>query len=133
MCSPNIHIQSNLCTESFHIESTCTPNFLGGYFSTLQGLQDWFEVDLGFHERVFIQIDLCTESVHFGGKCAPTCAQTQTQTRVLTYTQTQTRVLTYTQTPTPTQTQTQTQVLTYTQTPTPTQTQTGSLSTRPAM
>ena len=30
-----------------------------GYCSTLQGLLDWFEVDLGFIELLFIQIDLC--------------------------------------------------------------------------
>ena len=33
--------------------------FLDGYCSTLQGLLDWFEVDLGFTELLFIQIDLC--------------------------------------------------------------------------
>ena len=35
------------------------PTFLDGYCSTVQGLLDWFEVDLGFTELVFIQIDLC--------------------------------------------------------------------------
>ena len=30
---------------------------LDGYCSTLQGLLDWFEVDLGFTEPLFIQID----------------------------------------------------------------------------
>ena len=30
-----------------------------GYWSTVQGLLDWFEVDLGFTELLFIQIDLC--------------------------------------------------------------------------
>jgi len=30
-----------------------------GYCSTVQGLLDWFEVDLGFTELSFIQIDLC--------------------------------------------------------------------------
>ena len=29
------------------------------YCSTVQGLLDWFEVDLGFTELSFIQIDLC--------------------------------------------------------------------------
>ena len=32
---------------------------LNGYCSTVQGLLDWFEVDLGFTELLFIQIDLC--------------------------------------------------------------------------
>ena len=32
---------------------------LDGYCSTVQGLLDWFEVDLGFTELSFIQIDLC--------------------------------------------------------------------------
>ena len=30
-----------------------------GYCSTVQGLLDWFEVDLGFTKLSFIQIDLC--------------------------------------------------------------------------
>ena len=35
--------------------------FLDGYCSTVQGLLDWFEVDLGFiYFALFIQIDLCT-------------------------------------------------------------------------
>jgi len=34
---------------------------LDGYYSTVQGLLDWFEVDLGFTELLFIQIDLCRE------------------------------------------------------------------------
>jgi len=33
--------------------------FLDGYCSTVQGLLDWFEVDLGFTELPFIQIDVC--------------------------------------------------------------------------
>ena len=33
--------------------------FLDGYCSTVQGLLDWFEVDLGFTELKFIQIYLC--------------------------------------------------------------------------
>ena len=32
---------------------------LDGYCSTVQGLLDWFEVDLGFTELLFIQINLC--------------------------------------------------------------------------
>ena len=38
---------------------TCDPPFLDGYCNTVQGLLDWFEVDLGFTEPLFIQIDLC--------------------------------------------------------------------------
>ena len=33
--------------------------FLDGYCSTVQGLLDWFEVDLGYTELSSIQIDLC--------------------------------------------------------------------------
>jgi len=33
--------------------------FFDGYCSTVQGLLDWFEVDLGFTELLFVQIDLC--------------------------------------------------------------------------
>ena len=38
-------------------------SFLGGHCSTVQGLLDWFEVDLGFTELLFIQIGLCVLSV----------------------------------------------------------------------
>ena len=34
-----------------------THDFLDGYCSTVQGLLDWFEVDLGLTELLFIQID----------------------------------------------------------------------------
>jgi len=37
-----------------HILMYCR-SFLDGYCSTVQGLLDWFEVDLGFTELVFIQ------------------------------------------------------------------------------
>ena len=37
--------------------------FLDGYCCTVQGLLDWFEVDLGFTELLFIQIDLCVMCV----------------------------------------------------------------------
>ena len=37
--------------------------FLDGYCSTVQGLLDWFEVDLGFTELLFIQIHLCVMCV----------------------------------------------------------------------
>jgi len=43
--------------------SQCTLTFLDGYCSTVQGLLDWFEVDLGFTELLFIQIDLCVMCV----------------------------------------------------------------------
>ena len=33
--------------------------FFDGYCSTVQGLLDWFDVDLGFTELSLIQIDLC--------------------------------------------------------------------------
>ena len=39
------------CIEGFQA-------FLDGYCSTVQGLLDWFEVDLGFTELLFIQTDL---------------------------------------------------------------------------
>ena len=38
-----------------------TVAFLDGYSSTVQGLLDWFEVNLGFTELLFIQIDLCVK------------------------------------------------------------------------
>ena len=34
-------------------------SFLDGYCSTVQGLLDWFDIDLGFTELLFIQINLC--------------------------------------------------------------------------
>ena len=42
---------------------TSSRGFLDGYCSTVQGLLDWFEVDLGFTELLFIQIDLCVRCV----------------------------------------------------------------------
>jgi len=36
---------------------------LDGYCSTVQGLLDWFEVDLGFTELLFIQIDVCVDGI----------------------------------------------------------------------
>jgi len=42
---------------SCSLEVCCT--FFDGYCSTVQGLLDWFEVDLGITELSFIQIDLC--------------------------------------------------------------------------
>ena len=46
--------------------------FLDGYCSTVQGLLDWFEVDLGFTELLFIQIDLCVLCV-FSKKMFSNC------------------------------------------------------------
>jgi len=40
-----------------HLQVQCT--FLDGYCSTVQGLLDWFEEDLGFTKLLFIQIDSC--------------------------------------------------------------------------
>ena len=40
-------------------------SFLDGYCSTVQGLLDWFEVDLGFTELFFIQIGLCVMCVPY--------------------------------------------------------------------
>ena len=37
--------------------------FLDGDCSTVQGLLDWFEVDVGFTELLFIQIGLCVVCV----------------------------------------------------------------------
>ena len=44
---------------------TETFTFLDGYCSTVQGLLDWFEVDLGFTELSFIPIDLCIRTEIF--------------------------------------------------------------------
>ena len=38
-------------------------SFLDGYYSSVQGLLDWFEVDSEFTELLFIQIDLCVMNV----------------------------------------------------------------------
>ena len=43
--------------------STSQYPFLDGYCSTVQGLLNRFEVDLGFAELLFIQIDLCVMCV----------------------------------------------------------------------
>ena len=48
---------STSCLSNSHLISS-----LDGYCSTVQGLLDWFEVDLGFTEHLFIQIDLCATS-----------------------------------------------------------------------
>ena len=49
---PGSFIRLCLCLSIHH-------SSLDGYCSTVQGLLDWFEVDLGFTELLFIQIDLC--------------------------------------------------------------------------
>jgi len=40
-------------------ECASSLNLLDGYCSTVQGLLDWFQVDLGCTKLLFIQIDLC--------------------------------------------------------------------------
>ena len=35
------------------------PTILDGYCSTVQGLLDWFETEVGFAKLLFIQTDLC--------------------------------------------------------------------------
>jgi len=53
-----------LCIYTCVCECVCTyVSFLDGYCSTVQGLLDWFEVDLGVTELLFIQIDLCVMCV----------------------------------------------------------------------
>jgi len=37
--------------EGGDVDDIMAAAFVGGYCSTLQGLLDWFEVDLGFTER----------------------------------------------------------------------------------
>ena len=59
--SEDLHTQ-DLDTQDLHTQDLHTQDlhkFLDGYCSTVQGLLDWFEVDLGFTELSFIQIDLC--------------------------------------------------------------------------
>jgi len=46
------------CTGKQDTEKDANP-CVDGYCSTVQGLLDCFEVDLGFTELSFIQIDLC--------------------------------------------------------------------------
>ena len=43
----------------FAVATLARTPFVDGYCSTVQGLLDWFEVDLGFTELSLIQIDLC--------------------------------------------------------------------------
>ena len=46
-------------TRTIPRSNDMTQTFFDGYCSTVQGLLNWFEVDLGFTELSFIQIDLC--------------------------------------------------------------------------
>jgi len=50
-----VYVCSGKCICICH----CTHTFFDGYCTTVQGLLDWFEVDLGFTELSFIHIDLC--------------------------------------------------------------------------
>ena len=45
------HIYHTLLFLYKHIWRIHTPTFFDGYCSTVQGLLDWFEVDLGFTEN----------------------------------------------------------------------------------
>jgi len=59
-----VRCQTRKKSESTHHAHLTRPQLehqtlLDGYCSTVQGLLDWFEVDLGFTELLFIQIDLC--------------------------------------------------------------------------
>jgi len=54
--------QSCMCFHVCWLIHMCGKTLLGGYCSTVQGLLDWFEVDLGFTELLFIQIELCVDS-----------------------------------------------------------------------
>jgi len=53
------HTHTHSHTRIFSVSLSHTHTFLDGYCSTVQGLLDWFEADLGFTELWFIQIDLC--------------------------------------------------------------------------
>jgi len=46
------------CRAHSFVDGYCS-TFVDGYCSTVQGLLDWFEVDLGFTELSLIQIDSC--------------------------------------------------------------------------
>jgi len=53
-CNTYRNAHGSTSTVSSHSVSSC----LDGYCSTVQGLLDWCEVDLGFAELLFIQTDL---------------------------------------------------------------------------
>ena len=51
--------KTQICSGGFVLENLPVPQaFFDGYCSTVQGLLDWFEVDLGFTKLSFIQIHL---------------------------------------------------------------------------
>ena len=59
-----------VCCTVLHCVAACcrrldldAPSLLDGYCSTVQGLLDCFELDLGFTELLFIQIHLCVMRV----------------------------------------------------------------------
>ena len=60
--------------------------FLDGYCSTVQGLLDWFEVDLGFTELLFIQIHLCVMCVFVLAAHCNTLQHTATHCNTLQHT-----------------------------------------------
>ena len=64
------------------IESTDSHISLDGYCSTVQGLLDWFEVDLGFTELSFLQIDMCVlcDFVLYSRVSLSSCPSTETHT-----------------------------------------------------
>jgi len=65
---------SAMCFAKISLTISCRVPFLDGYCSTVQGLLDWFEVDLGFTELLLIQIDLCVMCV-LQKKSLPICCR----------------------------------------------------------
>jgi len=59
MWHDSCHIRMSHDYVCVYIWCDASHTFLDGYYSTVQGLLDCFEVDLGFTELLFIQIDLC--------------------------------------------------------------------------
>ena len=59
----HIHTLSLCASTSDLFSYVARKKILDGYYSTVQGLLDWFEVHLGFTELLFIQIDLCVMCV----------------------------------------------------------------------
>ena len=57
VCCSVLQCVAVCCSVLQRVAVHCT--FLDGYCSTVQGLLDLFEVDLGFTKLSFIQIDLC--------------------------------------------------------------------------
>ena len=52
-------VRACFCVRESDPPKVCIIRFFDGYCSTVQGLLDWFEADLGFTELLFIQIGLC--------------------------------------------------------------------------